>query len=89
MKWRRPKLLVFPGQFDAKQLPAVDDYHLRGLTMRDLLELMSGYAPGTYARLATETELRRREGWVARWSLFFSLVAVLVSIVALIVRRAD
>jgi hypothetical protein len=48
---------------------------------------LSGFGPGTYARFATEAELRRREGWVARWSLFFSLVAIAVSIVALVLKR--
>ena len=79
----RPKWLIRPGSVRADQIPAWDERAVRGLSLFDLLAQMQGFQSNSVPYRLCEIELRRREGWVARWALGTSIVALVVSMIAL------
>lgn len=85
---QRPKWLIRPGSVKADQIPAWDERAVRGLSLFDLLAQMQGSQPNTVPFRMCEIELRRRESWVARWALGTSMLALLISIVAIALKRS-
>ena len=84
---QRPKWLIRAGSVKADQIPAWDERAIRGLSLFDLLAQMQGFQNHTVPYRLCELELRRREGWVARWALATSMLALVVAIVAIILKR--
>ena len=85
---QRPKWLIRPGSVKADQIPAWDERAVRGLSRFDLLAQMQGFQPNSVPFRLCEIELRRREGWVARWALGTSMLALLISIAAIVLKRS-
>ena len=68
------------------QLPSLRTRHLRQISDDDLFQLAAGYAPNSKERLACDAELKRREGRTARLALAISVLSLVVSILAELVR---
>lgn len=79
--------MIRPGSVEPKQIPGWNERAVRGLKLEALLEQMQGFASNTLPHRLCEVELRRREGWVARWALAISMLALLVSFSSLFLRR--
>jgi hypothetical protein len=70
-------------------LPDTASKTIRRLSDEELHKFIAGWKEGTELRIRGEVELRRREGWVARWALAVSMLALIVSVIALVSRTTD
>ena len=71
------------GSITIDQMPDKSPTSLRKLSDQDLYRFIAGWKEGTADWIGGQVELRRRENEVARWALFVSIVAILVSVAAL------
>ena len=74
---------LFREKLNLTNLPDHSVKTIRRLSDEDLHQYISGWSLGSELRIRGEVELRRRENWVARWALGVSMVALIVSIIAL------
>lgn len=82
----RPLWMIRAGSVQRSNMPAIDERTARGLSYLDLLGEIAGTTPGHSRHLLFQAELRRRESSTARLSLAVSVLALLVSFVALLVK---
>jgi hypothetical protein len=84
----RWKLWSKRGCYRLTDFETNNDYTTRNVRLLsdEDLHWALGIKPDAYIRSIVQAEVRRREGWVARWALGISLAALLVSIVALAVK---
>ena len=87
MRFQRPLWLIRPGSVKRNQIPAWDERSVRGLELLDVLGELAGHDPKSTPHLLLSVELRRRENWIARWSLGLSFAAFIISVVALTLKR--
>ena len=85
---QRPKWLIRAGSVKANQIPVWTERAVRGLSLFDLLNLMQGFDRNSLQCRMCDVELRLRESWVPRWALATSMIALVVSIVAIVVSKA-
>ena len=71
------------------RLPSLDLRTLRQVSDEDLLELAAGYATGTKQRLWCDSEIRRRENRTARLALTISVLSLIVTIFAQLLKRGS
>lgn len=67
-------------------LPDTSAKSIRQLSDEELHKFIAGWKDGTELRIRGDVELRRREGWVARWALGVSMFALFVSVIALVTK---
>lgn len=70
-------------------LPDTSAKSIRQLSDEELHKFIAGWRDGTELRIRGQVELRRREGWVARWALGVSIFALLVSVIALFAQASS
>jgi hypothetical protein len=70
-------------------LPDTSAKSIRQLSDEELHKFIAGWRDGTELRIRGEVELRRREGWVARWALGVSMFALFVSVIALFAKTSS
>jgi hypothetical protein len=71
------------GTLSLKHLPDTSPKSLNALSDEDLSEFIAGWEPNTKGWIDGNLELMRRQNWPARWSIWISIAALLVSLLAL------
>jgi hypothetical protein len=61
---------------------------IKRLSDEELHRYVGGWQQGSEFRIRGEVELRRRVGWVSRWALGASMLALVVSVAALFAKAS-
>ena len=77
-------LKLFRRDLTVTNLPDHSAKSVRRLSDEELHRYIGGWQQGSELGIRGEVELRRRENWVARWALGVSMLALAVSVTALV-----
>ena len=77
-------LKLFRRDLTGTNLPDHSAKSVRRLSDEELHRYIGGWQQGSELGIRGEVELRRRENWVARWALGVSMLALAVSVTALV-----
>jgi hypothetical protein len=80
---------LFRKDLTVTNLPDHSAKSVSRLSDEELHRYIGGWQQGSELRIRGEVELRRRENWVARWALGVSIIALMVSIVALLAKSSE
>ena len=77
-------LKLFRRDLTVTNLPDHSAKSVRRLSDEELHRYIGGWQQGSELGIRGEVELRRRENWVERWALGVSMLALAVSVTALV-----